>query len=64
MPPGLFESSCSIDISWFPFDDQFCYLKFGSWTYSAYQLDLRLSRESFDLTNYIYNGEWMLIGTA
>ena len=64
IPPGLFESSCSIDISWFPFDDQLCSLKFGSWTYNGFQLDLRLSRDRFDVSNYIENGEWNLIGTV
>jgi nicotinic acetylcholine receptor len=33
VPPGLFKSTCKIDITWFPFDDQKCELKFGSWTY-------------------------------
>lgn len=27
IPPGIFRASCSIDITWFPFDDQSCYLK-------------------------------------
>jgi len=64
IPPGLFESSCAIDISWFPYDEQVCFLKFGSWTYNGFQLDLRLSKDTFDLTNYVSNGEWELLGTA
>ena len=35
VPPGLFKSTCKIDITWFPFDDQLCDLKFGSWTYQG-----------------------------
>ena len=34
----LFKSTCKIDITWFPFDDQQCDLKFGSWTYSGWQV--------------------------
>ena len=34
----LFQSTCKIDITWFPFDDQQCDLKFGSWTYSGWQV--------------------------
>ena len=63
IPPGLFASSCSIDITWFPFDDQVCRFKFGSWTYNGFQLDLELERDKFDTSNYIANGEWHLIGT-
>ncbi|KFM56701.1 Acetylcholine receptor subunit alpha-type acr-16, partial [Stegodyphus mimosarum] len=38
-------------------------MKFGSWTYDGFQLDLRLaSEEGGDLSTYITNGEWILIG--
>ncbi|KAH7956673.1 hypothetical protein HPB52_011623 [Rhipicephalus sanguineus] len=63
IPPGIFKSTCKIDITWFPFDDQKCNLKFGSWTYHGYQLDLRVnSEDGGDLSTYIPNGEWDLIG--
>ena len=35
IPPGIFKSTCQIDITWFPFDDQNCDMKFGSWTYDG-----------------------------
>ena len=35
---GIFKSSCQIDITWFPFDDQDCLLKFGSWTYNGFNV--------------------------
>ncbi|KAL2714245.1 nicotinic acetylcholine receptor subunit alpha6 [Vespula squamosa] len=37
VPPGIFKSTCKIDITWFPFDDQHCDMKFGSWTYDGNQ---------------------------
>uniref|UniRef100_A0A1A9V1B9 Neurotransmitter-gated ion-channel ligand-binding domain-containing protein n=1 Tax=Glossina austeni TaxID=7395 RepID=A0A1A9V1B9_GLOAU len=37
VPPGIFKSTCKIDITWFPFDDQHCEMKFGSWTYDGNQ---------------------------
>jgi len=40
IPPSIFRSSCSIDITHFPFDIQTCHLKFGSWTYDGFKLDL------------------------
>ncbi|XP_076641331.1 nicotinic acetylcholine receptor alpha6 [Halictus rubicundus] len=63
VPPGIFKSTCKIDITWFPFDDQHCDMKFGSWTYDGNQLDLVLnSKEGGDLSDFIMNGEWYLIG--
>ena len=37
-PPAKFRSSCKIDITYFPFDDQLCKMKFGSWTYDGFQV--------------------------
>ena len=38
LPPGIFKSTCSIDITWFPFDEQNCQMKFGSWTYDGFKV--------------------------
>ena len=38
IPPGIFKSTCKIDITWFPFDDQECEMKFGSWTYDGFKV--------------------------
>uniref|UniRef100_A0A158R426 Neur_chan_LBD domain-containing protein n=1 Tax=Syphacia muris TaxID=451379 RepID=A0A158R426_9BILA len=40
IPPGIFKFTCDIDITWFPFDDQLCFMKFGSWTYPGNIIDL------------------------
>lgn len=40
IPPGIFKSTCKIDITWFPFDDQRCEMKFGSWTYDGFQVSV------------------------
>ncbi|KAI4487330.1 hypothetical protein M0804_005479 [Polistes exclamans] len=62
VPPGIFKSTCKIDITWFPFDDQRCEMKFGSWTYDGFQLDLQLQDESGgDISSFITNGEWDLL---
>ncbi|KIH45679.1 Neurotransmitter-gated ion-channel ligand binding domain protein, partial [Ancylostoma duodenale] len=53
----------------FPFDDQICYLKFGSWTFHGYALDLQIdadstnSSHSMDLSTYVVNGEWTIISS-
>ncbi|XP_023670906.1 neuronal acetylcholine receptor subunit alpha-7-like [Paramormyrops kingsleyae] len=59
LPPGIFKSTCYIDVRWFPFDVQRCDLKFGSWTYGGWSLDLQMLEA--DLTGYIPNGEWDLV---
>ncbi|KAG7473332.1 hypothetical protein MATL_G00094620 [Megalops atlanticus] len=59
LPPGIFKSTCYIDVRWFPFDVQRCDLKFGSWTYGGWSLDLQMVEA--DVTGYIANGEWDLV---
>ena len=63
-PPAKLRSSCKIDVTFFPFDDQVCLLKFGSWTYSGFQVDLDKTSDIVDMTNYIQNGEWELIAIS
>ncbi|XP_019744588.1 neuronal acetylcholine receptor subunit alpha-7-like isoform X2 [Hippocampus comes] len=60
IPPGILKSTCYIDVRWFPFDVQKCDLKFGSWTHNGWLLDLQMM--DVDISNYIPNGEWDLVG--
>ncbi|XP_033749116.1 LOW QUALITY PROTEIN: neuronal acetylcholine receptor subunit alpha-10-like [Pecten maximus] len=59
--PTKLQSSCKVDVTYFPFDDQSCRLKFGSWTYDGYQVDITNRSEEVDLSNYVVNGEWELL---
>ncbi|XP_061616655.1 neuronal acetylcholine receptor subunit alpha-7-like isoform X1 [Phyllopteryx taeniolatus] len=59
IPPGIFKSTCDIDLRWFPFDIQKCDLKFGSWTYGGWSLDLSMIEA--DLSEYVTNEEWDLV---
>uniref|UniRef100_A0A8C5DP79 Neuronal acetylcholine receptor subunit alpha-7 n=1 Tax=Gouania willdenowi TaxID=441366 RepID=A0A8C5DP79_GOUWI len=60
LPPGIFTSTCNVDVRWFPFDIQKCELKFGSWTYDGWLLDLQMT--DADVSGYMPNGEWDLVG--
>ncbi|VDN58347.1 unnamed protein product [Dracunculus medinensis] len=55
-PPAIFKSMCQMDVRWFPFDEQKCHLKFGSWTYSDNLLDLKLlgGKERYELETNKY----------
>uniref|UniRef100_A0A183ECQ9 Neur_chan_LBD domain-containing protein n=1 Tax=Gongylonema pulchrum TaxID=637853 RepID=A0A183ECQ9_9BILA len=61
IPPGIFKISCKIDIYWFPFDEQICFLKFGSWSFSGREIDLQPG--DLDMSDFIENGEWIIIKT-
>ncbi|XP_015790530.1 acetylcholine receptor subunit alpha-type acr-16 [Tetranychus urticae] len=60
-PPTKFYSTCPVDVTYFPFDDQTCYMKFGSWIYDGFQVDLCNRTTQVDLENYVHNGEWDLL---
>uniref|UniRef100_A0A8C5EVJ3 Neuronal acetylcholine receptor subunit alpha-7-like n=1 Tax=Gouania willdenowi TaxID=441366 RepID=A0A8C5EVJ3_GOUWI len=59
LPPGIFVSTCNVDVRWFPFDIQRCELKFGSWTFDGWLLDIQLKEA--DVSGYMQNGEWDLL---
>lgn len=39
-PPAIYKSSCEINVEYFPFDEQTCFMKFGSWTYNGAQVSV------------------------
>lgn len=60
LPPGLFKSTCLIDIKSFPFNEQKCHLKFQSWVYEGKRLDLKNISDVGDSDTYVLNTEWDL----
>ena len=77
-PPAIYKSYCEIDVEFFPFDMQECFLKFGSWTYDGTQLDLQhvcdngveVANDIFvidrgiDLRDFYANIEWDIINVT
>ncbi|XP_078460464.1 neuronal acetylcholine receptor subunit alpha-2-like [Lampetra planeri] len=60
-PPAIYKSSCSIDVTFFPFDQQNCTMKFGSWTYDKAKIDLVSMARDVDLKDYWESGEWAIV---
>ncbi|CAH1173693.1 unnamed protein product [Phaedon cochleariae] len=62
VPPAQFTVLCSLNLKYWPFDDQECYLKFGSWTYSGDQIDLNNynNKTDVDVELVINNTEWLI----
>ena len=69
-PPAIYHSSCEMDVEYFPFDEQTCVMKFGSWTYDGFQVDLRHKDEvadlavvdfGIDLTEFYQSVEWDIL---
>ena len=69
-PPAIYKSSCKINVEWFPFDEQNCDMKFGSWTYDGYQLDLKhvdqvrgssVVQIGIDLKEFYLSVEWDIL---
>ena len=58
--PGIIQSTCSFDMTHFPYDIQVCELKFGSWSYTGSHLKLIDATPAIDLSNYQENEEWEL----
>ena len=65
-PFEMFVSSCAIDITHFPFDEQTCKFKFVAWSYS--KSDINMTMYSFgggiDFSTFEPNSQWEIIGSG
>lgn len=79
-PPVIYKTYCPIDVEYFPFDMQECFMKFGSWTYDGHEVDLQHLCDSqavfyedtkekvidrgVDLKDFYQNVEWDIINVT
>uniref|UniRef100_A0A8C4SI93 Cholinergic receptor nicotinic beta 3 subunit b n=1 Tax=Erpetoichthys calabaricus TaxID=27687 RepID=A0A8C4SI93_ERPCA len=63
-PPASYKSSCTMDVTFFPFDRQNCSMKFGSWTYDGNMVDLILLDDHVDRKDFFDNGEWEILNAT
>ncbi|KAK3726644.1 hypothetical protein QZH41_012275 [Actinostola sp. cb2023] len=59
--PALYITTCRIDTTYFPFDEQKCTMKFGSWTFMETEVDVVPSAKAIFSDKYIVSTEWELI---
>ncbi|KAI0231545.1 Neuronal acetylcholine receptor subunit alpha-10 [Lamellibrachia satsuma] len=62
--PALFQSSCRIEVSSYPYDTQRCALIFGPWSHSSKEVKLQQAHALAHLEEYEKkpSGVWRLIG--
>lgn len=60
-PPAVYQSACRIDVRYFPFDEQTCILKFGSWSYTEDSLDLIPMNDQVVERDFWPNEEWFIM---
>jgi len=63
VPPAKYSSPCFVDVTWFPFDQQMCLFRFGSWTYNGHEVNPLLARDGVYLNDHVSN-EWTVVGKA
>ncbi|WAQ96352.1 ACHA3-like protein, partial [Mya arenaria] len=60
-PFQVFHSTCSLDITDFPFDEQSCELQFKAWSY--YMEDLNMTSDGVNLGDYEASSSWDIVDT-
>lgn len=66
VPPAHLKAFCKVNVRLWPFDQQSCKLKFGSWTSHGEQIDLQLYGNASrieTLNFYTSNREWKILDT-
>lgn len=63
LSPYFSSTSCNIDSTDFPFDQQTCIVEMASWTQTGLQIDVNLGNVSIDTGSYQENIQWKLVST-
>ena len=56
-------TQCSVDVTWFPFDNQTCHIEFESWVLDNSSLTLLKEKDPFDMETFLPPEGWILTGT-
>ena len=61
---GEIQTMCPLDLTYFPFDQQACYVELNSWTYAPNQVEPVNESDTPDMSLYHQNGQWTMEKTA
>lgn len=64
-PFEIFESHCTLDTKYFPFDEQTCDLVFVCWSYNNKEVNLRSGSDTIQYyDDFSSNGEWLVVRSS
>eukprot|EP00794_Sanderia_malayensis_P005370 gene5370-6041_t len=61
LSPHILKSVCKMDVTYFPFDDQYCKMHFAPWAYNGGQVNITNRSDRGDLSSYSASGEFKLM---
>ncbi|KAM3917506.1 acetylcholine receptor subunit alpha-1-A-like [Leptodactylus fuscus] len=59
-PPAIFKSYCEMIVTHFPFDQQNCSMKLGTWTYDGSLVVINPEGNRPDMNSFMESGEWFM----
>lgn len=62
-PADVYEVSCDVDVTFYPFDKQTCKLLFTPWFYMPTEISFHSLRNDLDLGMFTENSIWQLLST-
>lgn len=61
-PGGVYQTQCSTDVTYYPFDTQVCSVILSTWGYTS--IEITLNSTGVDLSYYEPDGEWEFISNS
>ena len=63
-PYQVFESTCELDMTYFPFDKQTCDLEMVTWSSTRDMIEIVTGSDGFNIDSYEKNANWDLLGVT
>ena len=59
----LMKATCAINVYYFPFDIQECYIEVFAWGYTVFEVLLTANTDTIDTASRAEHGSWTIIAT-